>query len=569
MILYIKQGIKYIATNSDIDDMITIQVKLDDGETILFTSIYRSPSTDLQYARRINQVIKDLHEGKQHNYNIVCGDFNYPRIDWENCTSVGEKENEFIETIRDCYLTQLILHPTRGRGLNKATTLDLLLTDNEDVIEDIKIESPLGKSDHALISLTMKVNRTSPNVRQKVLYDKGNYEMMREYLDVNWKEELDDHKNTPNKQWEILQAKINEAQNLFIPTKQIGNNQKQRRQLDRKTIKKIRRKERIWKLYLQTNDGETYTEYQRLRNQVRKLTRKAKKLQEKLIAKNIRTNPKKFWAYAQSKSKSKVGVSDLYNDETNSTLTNTDTDKAEVLSDFFASVFTKEDTEDMPTMDIRTEEVMENIVISEDMVKTKLDKLKTCKSPGPDKLHPRILKELSGVLAQPLSIIFNATLNTGRLPEQWKYANITAIFKKGDKKDPGNYRPVSLTCIVCKVLESIIRTEIIKHMRTNSLFSPKQYGFINGRSTVLQLLKVLDEWTEIIDNGAAVDVVYCDFKKAFDTVPHARLIHKLEQYGIKGRTKEWVKDFLSDRKQCVVVNGMKSAPIPVSSGIPQ
>jgi hypothetical protein len=315
------------------------------------------------------------------------------------------------------------------------------------------------------------------------------------------------------------------------------------------------------------NNGQTYTEYQRLRNQVRNLTRKAQKLQEKIIAKSVKSNPKKFWAYAQSKSKSKIGISDLYKDGTK--LTSTDTEKAEVLSDFFVSVFTNEDTENMPAIESQTDKVLECIKISEEMVKIKLDKLNTCKSPGPDQLHPRILKELSDILAKPINIIFNTTIKTGKIPDQWKYANITAIYKKGDKKDPGNYRPVSLTCIVCKVLESIIRTEIIDHMRRNSLFSNKQFGFISGRSTVLQLLRVLDDWTDCIDKGGAIDVVYCDFKKAFDTVPHARLIHKLEQYGIKGEFKDWIKDFLSNRKQCVIVNGSMSQPMPVSSGIPQ
>jgi hypothetical protein len=94
------------------------------------------------------------------------------------------------------------------------------------------------------------------------------------------------------------------------------------------------------------------------------------------------------------------------------------------------------------------------------------------------------------------------------------------LFKKGDHKYAGNYRPISLTCIVCKVLETIVRESIVNHMQVHKLYSNKQFGFISGRSTVLQLLKVLDRWTEILDEGGCIDVAYCDFMKAFDKVPH-------------------------------------------------
>ena len=190
-------------------------------------------------------------------------------------------------------------------------------------------------------------------------------------------------------------------------------------------------------------------------------------------------------------------------------------------------------------------------------------------SPGPDKLHSRILKELYSILDKPLAILFQNTLKKGKLPDEWKHAIVTAIFKKGDKRKPNNYRPVSLTCIICKIIESIIRDKIMEHMENNNLFSNKQFGFLNGRSTVLQLLTVLDKWTKIIDEGVTIDCVYFNFKKAFDKVPHQRLIHKVEQYGIKEDIINWIKSFLDSRTQQVVINGELSEPKNVTSGIPQ
>ena len=166
-------------------------------------------------------------------------------------------------------------------------------------------------------------------------------------------------------------------------------------------------------------------------------------------------------------------------------------------------------------------------------------------------------------------LIFKSSVETGQLPKVWKNANITAIYKKGDKKEAGNYRPVSLTCIVCKVLESIIREKIVDHMNTYKLFSKKQFGFLSGRSTMLQLLKVLDRWTEILDNGNCIDVAYCDFMKAFDTVPHQRLLHKLRMYGIGPKYIKWLSAFLVGREQRVIVKGEPSTKRSVTSGIPQ
>ena len=142
-------------------------------------------------------------------------------------------------------------------------------------------------------------------------------------------------------------------------------------------------------------------------------------------------------------------------------------------------------------------------------------------------------------------------------------------LKKGVKPQPLNYRPVSLTSVVCKIMESIIRDNIITHMKENNLFSDQQFGFIMGRSTTLQLLHVLDIWTEILDQGGTLDVIYCDFMKAFDKVPHRRLVHKIEKYGITGNILGWTKAFLSGRTQCVVLNDVKSKIARVTSGIPQ
>ena len=133
------------------------------------------------------------------------------------------------------------------------------------------------------------------------------------------------------------------------------------------------------------------------------------------------------------------------------------------------------------------------------------------------------------------------------MPSEWKEGRISAIFKKGSRKKAGNYRPISLNSIVSKTMGHCVRNHIVNHMMANNIFSSQQYGFVKGRSTVLQLLNVMDVWTNAIDNGDSIDTVYIDFTKAFDEVPHNILMSKLNLIGINTETLHWIKAFLSDR----------------------
>ena len=210
---------------------------------------------------------------------------------------------------------------------------------------------------------------------------------------------------------------------------------------------------------------------------------------------------------------------------------------------------------------------MPPLIITETEVTKLINKLKIDKSPGPDQIHPRYLKDLVVAIATPLTMIFKNLLKLE--PKDWKRARVGAIYKKGKKSYPGNYRPVSPTSIVCKIMESIVRKHIIKYMQVNKLFSPNQYGFVTGRSTVLQLRTVLDKWSEALDMGLSVDCIYTDFQKAFDTVPHRRLIRQLKSYNINEDIIGWTENFTTGRTQQVVIGEECSGWMPVTSGIPQ
>ena len=297
--------------------------------------------------------------------------------------------------------------------------------------------------------------------------------------------------------------------------------------LDSKNLRKLKRKNKLWnKIRRDLADEEEKLQYNRLKNQIRRLTRKGKKLYEKNIATNVKSNPKAFWQYTHSKLKTRSQIPDIIKPgtEDSPTYSQNDTEKAEIFGRYFSSVFTSEpDTDKMPFFQkLNFEEELNNINITKEIVLKKLKKIKVNKSPGPDKLHPRVLREVSASIAEPLADIFATSIQTRQLPDEWKHAHISVIFKKAKKTLPNNYRPVSLTCISCRILESIIRDHIIDHMTKNNLFSPRQFGFISGRITTLQLLHVLQIWSEILDQGGSLDIIYCDFMKAFDKVPHRR-----------------------------------------------
>ena len=155
----------------------------------------------------------------------------------------------------------------------------------------------------------------------------------------------------------------------------------------------------------------------------------------------------------------------------------------------------------------------------------------------------------------------------------WKKANVVPIFKKGNHSDPNNYRPISLTSTSCKLLGTIIRDSIIEHLEQYSLLRDSQHGFRPGQSCNTQLLEVIsdwaDDWANAEELGLPIDMIYFDYRKAFDSVPFERLLSKLEAYGIRGNVKDWIRNFLYGRTQEVIIEGKKSKTAPVTSGIPQ
>ncbi len=159
------------------------------------------------------------------------------------------------------------------------------------------------------------------------------------------------------------------------------------------------------------------------------------------------------------------------------------------------------------------------------------------------------MQELESVLTRPLTWIFRESINSGAEPAERRSANVTPIFKKGPKSDPGYYRPVSLTSVCCKLLESILRDTLMSHLTANSLLNQSQHGFKPGKSCTTNLLEFMEKTTNVIDAGLLFDIVFLDFAKAFDKVPRERLLEKLWAHNVRGRVLNWISGKLANRKK--------------------
>ena len=218
---------------------------------------------------------------------------------------------------------------------------------------------------------------------------------------------------------------------------------------------------------------------------------------------------------------------------------------------------------------VDTLQAMPKIAIKEEGIIKLLRQVDPNKAPGPEDIPARIFKQAAEYVAPYLKLIFEKSLSEGRVPKDWKLANITPIFKNGVKDDPANYRPISLTSLSGKLLEHIITSSLMGYLEANNFFARNQHGFRKTRSCETQLALLIHDILKSAENKRQVDAIFLDFRKAFDKVPHHKLLHKLKIAGINSQVLVWIEHFLNDRKQRVVLDGICSNVVEVTSGVPQ
>ena len=550
------------------DDSVWCWVKLADETKVLVGCIYRCPESPQHNNRLIMEQIVKACDIAGQNRILLMGDFNLKEINWIEDEAIGSHVAlpfMFKECMKDCFLYQHVREPTRFRN-EQESTLDLVFTREEEDVKNITIDNPLGKSDHAMVVGDLICEwRANSIFKPSRLYHKADFEEINKLInEVNWEAEFEG--KTLQQKWEIFKKKVEEIINLCVP---LSEPKKYRAPwMNRKVVRVYKKKYHAWKRYMEHRRSARWREYVRNRNDAIRIARDERRKFEKKLAKEVGLNRRGFFKYVNSKLTVRPQITALSKE--NGELTHDEKEMCNIGNKCFHSAFTRPvDGEELPEMDQLCEADISNVEITPELVKSKLEKLNKYKSCGPDNIHPHLLKEAAPSLCLPLSIIFKDSLEKGETPVDWKTANITPIFKKGDRNNPANYRPVSLTSQVCKVLESIVREKMIEHLNENNLLSEDQHGFREGRSCLSNLLTTLEDWTSILDDKDCVDVAYLDFSKAFDLVSHKHLLLKLQKHGINGQIGNWIKAFLENRKQRVVIRGCKSDELNVLSGVPQ
>ena len=571
LLIYVRDGIN--ATKIDekqfenVVEMAGVRVPWGKGESLSLILVYRPPvvpgsDADGGNTDRLCKVMRDM-KGPQ----VWVGDFNL-HIDWERSYSPIGGEQIVLTTVQDLFWEQLVDFPTHIRD----GMLDLVMSNRQDLVGGVRSEGYLAPgADHVMLEVDLCGPAMTACTDEMVPdWSKADMAKLKDRLaKVNWKEEGENLSG--GAEWEKFKEILDREVNMCVPMKRRRKGTKPW-WMTRKVMRLVRKKRRIWRFYTTDprakRDFSQFQAYKAVQKEVQAAVKNAKRNYERKLAKDCKKNPKAFWSYMKKKTSNRVNVGPLR--DGNKVVTDS-REQANILNRWYCSVFTREDTSHVPeARDVfEGSEQLEEVEITREKVRKKLLTLKPKSAPGPDKISPAVLQSMADILSEPLSRIFSKCQQEGFVPRDWKLANVTPIFKKGSKSDPGNYRPVSLTCVICKVMESLIKDAIVEHLARNNLIRSSQHGFTAGRSCLTNLLEYMEELTSLVDEGFAVDMFYLDFSKAFDLVPHKRLLVKLRGLGIQGKVASWVEEWLTDRKQRVVLNGEVSDWGEILSGVVQ
>ena len=335
----------------------------------------------------------------------------------------------------------------------------------------------------------------------------------------------------------------------------------------------IRRRKRAHRKAKRTNEPNHWAKFRSLRNKSVATIRTSKenyfnKLSEKLVDNN--TDSKNWWKVAKLITNIDGPIQEIPPLISTGEIYENDSEKSELFNKYFiAQSAVNDDNITPPDTVNQGNHTLEDIHITETDVSDVLCLLNTSKASGPDLLNPTLLKEASSQLALPLASLFNKSLTSGVFPEAWKEANVTPIYKKDDPSIVNNYRPISLLNIIGKVMERCVFKHVYNYLHANNIITRLQSGFQPKDSTINQLLDITNQFGKALDEGKEIRVVFCDISKAFDRVWHAGLIAKLKSIGIKNSLLQWFRNYLKNRKQRVVINGVSSSWSEIKAGVPQ
>lgn len=524
--------------------------------------------------------LRDIITTNPSDSYLVMGDFNMSSIQW-NLTTTDASSASYLEPIHvfgfnECNfideLNLVDLHQYNYVTNKFGRLLDLVLSNVDVSVYDIADALVPLDPHHNALGVMMSlcyVKPLKPAPRIKYCYNQGDFDAFNNDLStIDWETNLsnlalDDAVN-------FFYATIESFRSKYVPTKHIRK-RTYPPWYSSALIKVLKEKYKFiskYKVYGMISDKQS----------INVLTKRAKLLEAECyrlyitrVESSIKTNPKHFWSYFKSLSKTNALPNTM---KYNNSISSSGNEICDLFASYFNSNFLLPDnlpctdrpggtssSTGMPDGDISS------ISLSMSSIKSILGKLDSSKSAGPDTVPPILLIKCADQLSVPLYILFKRSINEGYMPLAWKRAFISPIHKKGSKNEIVNYRPISKLCIIAKVFERIVYGQLYSALRTSLPVS--QHGFVRGRSTVTNLALLNEFVTDSMDGGAQADVVYTDYSKAFDRIDHKMLILKLQMAGIRGDLLRWFTSYIDNRSQAVVLANYTSNWTRVPSGVPQ
>ena len=537
--------------------------------------VYRPPnySTDAhEYAGLLTDCFKTYTV--KNGSNVVTGDFNLPNINWNSLHCPDEHIHKLVFNFVISHgFAQIVNFPTR-----ELNTLDLVFTDDDCLITDVKSCPPLGLSDHSSVQLTLtvfsvdSVKSTDTNDalhhHHRYLWRRGDYENMACYLaSVDWYSVIC-HYPSAECMWKSFVDLLWSAVRLFVPldsrmhdvTKRINKPTKSR-SLRKCAIRKLR----LWnQIQKHPHNLKLRSDYRECVHKWRHILRceQANKEQRIVDANNVGM----FYRFVNNRITNRTCIGAVMD---NGEIITDNLDKANAFNSYFSTAGISDNGVVPQCMNITLTSVIDSVTINESDVLSSIGRLKNTLSAGPDNLPPFLFKKLKHCLSKPLAILFTQLVSVGHVPSDWLKAVIVPVFKKGVAGKLCNYRPISLTCVPSKILERVLVQAIYAHLCNNSILHPSQHGFCKRRSTTTNLLDCFNDWTMTILSKEQHVVVYVDFSKAFDVVSHPKLFARLHSYGIRDTLLNWLVKFFTGRSHCTKIGTAMSDFAVLLSGVVQ
>ena len=496
---------------------------------------------------------------------FLVGDFN---VDFS--VKMSPLYNKLLSISSSFNLTQIVSEPTRVSCFSK-TLIDLIFVSSINCIQSCTTVPPLANADHYGLQLIFSIasSRTpSETVPRNVWrYHLADWDKAAELLDsIEWDSLLS---LDVDEQWVTWKNYFLQIMELCIPHT-IAKVKKNLPWINKRILNTIKKRDALFRVAKSTGRSLDRSKYNQKRNLVVGMLRESKHtfFNQRLNNADCKT----FWKTIRLLNHDYSSHMPTLQDGTKTI--ETSLDKATALNNYFYSCFNHshpilQNTQHLIDTSLPPSECPSELLCTEETVLELLTTLDTTKSTGIDGISSIMLKYTSVSVADSLHKLFNHSISTGMFPSDWKLARITPIPKGTNKSLLSGYRPISVLPVVSKLIERHVKEVIEDYLKANSPISVRQWGFMSNRSTVSALIKVVEDWSSALDKGYEVCVVFFDVSKAFDTVPHSLLLAKLNKLGIDRYLLRWIKNYLTDRAQCVCVNGVSSPSLPVASGVPQ